>query len=239
MSSNKTIDSFEDKGIQFDDIEYLIEFFSAPLPASINGSPIDTKEDLIRMSGDEGYKEFFMTDKDAVHGTSGGIDYEFSRDEFLRWQLSKLNSATIFQLAAKTNANLAELLDFDEESESDPNYDPEGWLNPYFDDSDNRLKGLQFIERLREQEPERFYEVMINGVLDEHDGLLNHLETEVYDDLNHVRDLYSHWDVPLTIVSKGRFSPYIEPGFCENFLMDEYELGEMYVANNDEGDIDS
>lgn len=237
MSINKTIDGFEDKGIQFDGVEYLIEFFSAPLPTSINDSPIDTKEDLIRMSGDEGYKEFFMTDKDVVHGTSGGVDYEFSRHEFLRWQFSKLTSRTIFQLADKTNANLAEILDFDEESESDPNYHPEGWLNPYFDDPGNRLKGLQFIERLREQVPERFYEVMINAVLDEHDGLLNHLETEVYDDLDHVRDLYSHWDVPLMIVSKGRFFPYIEPDFSDHFMMDAYRLEEMYIANNDEGDI--
>jgi hypothetical protein len=50
--------------------------------------------------------------------------------------------------------------------------------------------------------------------------------------------MYGQWEVPLMIVSKGKFSPYTEADYDSGLMMDDYKLQRMYVRNYDEGDIE-
>ena len=239
------IKDHEKGGISFH-ADYMVEIFNAPLMDNdSNGTNIETAWDLFRMSAHEGFDELFLTNSDVVNGESNGKNLQFSRDDFLRWQLERFSAETLYHLAAKTDAGIAsscntdfepaeKILNYDDEAEKDPDYDPDEWLNENIQDEENKQKGLDLIERLRKQSPDEFYKLIIDGILDEHSGLLTWWETEIEDDLAEVRDAYAHWPVPLVVVSEGDFIPYIDPDNLSNLMMDDMSLNRMYVRNYDE-----
>ncbi len=195
----------------------------------------------------DGFDTLFLTYSDVVRGESEGKQLKFARDDFLRWQLERFSAETLYHLAAKTDARIAsscntdfepaeKLLDFDEECERDPEFDPDEWLNENIQDEDNKQKGLELIKRLRNEKPDEFYKLLIDGILGEHTGLLAWWETEVDDDLGEIREAYAHWPVPLLVVSEGDFYPYIDSENPNNLMMDDMRLNRMYVRNYDEDD---
>lgn len=237
MKKSANLNLLTETGIQFSGIDFLVEIFPAPIPESINDTDIESESDLFRMSAHEGYEELFVPSAESLQGESGGKKHQFSRTDFMRWQLMRFTEETIFQLINKTDCNITQLFDDDAEIEKDPDYAPETWLNPYENDPDNYKKGLSYIARARKEVPDEFYSTLIDSILDPDYGVLEHLETEMSDNLDEVRQMYAEWEVPLMIVSKGSFFPYTEPGYDINLMMDDYKLQRMYVRNYDEGDI--
>ena len=234
MSKKNSIDAFAESGLQFHGIDYVAEIFPAPIPEEINDIQIESEADLFRMSNHEGYEELYIPSSKTVSADSNGKTCEFDRNDFLAWQLSRMSAKTLYQLISKTSADVTEIFDADEEYEKDPDYYPEGWLNPYETEEGNYEKGIELIERFKKESPKKFYKAMTEAILDSDFGILAYLETEIDGNLEEVRSLYSHWDVPLMIVSKGKFHPYIEDS---NLMMDDYKLDCMYVRNQDEGEI--
>lgn len=237
MKKRANLNLLVETGIQFSGIDFLVEVFPAPIPDSIDDTDIESESDLFRMSAHEGYDELFVPSGENLQGESSGTKHLFSRTDFLRWQLVRFSEKTIYQLINKTGCDVTQLLDGDAEYEKDPDYSPETWLSPYEDDADNYDRGLKYIGRLRKEVPEEFYSTLIDSILDPDCGVLEHLETEISDNLDEVRQMYAEWDVPLMIVSKGKFLPYTEADNNSGLMMDDYKLQRMYVRNNDEGDI--
>lgn len=237
MKKSANLNLLADAGIQFSGIDYLVEIFPAPIPQSIEDTEIESESDLFRMSSLEGYDELFVPSAEKLQGESDGKKHQFSRTDFVRWQLMRFSEKTIFQLINKTDCDVTQLLDGDAEYEKDPDYSPETWLNQYEDEPGNYEKGLTYIARLREEVPEVFYYNLIGSILDPNFGVLEHLETEISDNLDEIRQMYAHWTVPLMIVSEGKFFPYTEADFDRRLMMDDYRLKRMYVRNYDEGDI--
>lgn len=232
------IKDHEKNGIMFS-ADYMVEIFNAPLMSDdSNGTDIETAWDLFRMSMHEGFNELFIPHADVIRGESNGEQLNFARNDFLRWQLERFNAETLYHLAAKTDVRIAsnDDEDFEENYEKDPDYDPETWLNENIQDTGNKQKGLMLIEEIRKDKGDAFYKLIIEGILDEHTGLLAWWETEIDDDFAEVRDAYAHWPVPLIVVSEGDFIPYIEPSDMNNLMMDDMRLRRMYVRNYDEDD---
>lgn len=230
------IKNHQNDGISFY-TDYMVEIFNAPLMSDdSNGADIETAWDLFRMSAHEGFDELFLTNSDLVNGESNGKHLQFSRDDFLRWQLERFSAESLYHLAAKTDVHIASSDDddFEEKYEKDPEYNPDEWLNENNSDQENKQKGLNLIEQIRKEKPDEFYQLLIDGILDEHVGLLTWLETEIDDNLAEVREAYAHWPVPLIVVSEGDFAPYIEPDNMSNLMMDDMRLRRMYIRNYDE-----
>ena len=232
----KKIKSLEKNGVQFV-ASHLIEIFPAPLPDSFDENPVRTETDLFRMSIFEGFNELYLNDSDIVYGECQGKGYQFALTDFVRWQLERMEPLTIFYLINKTDASVDNILDFDAEYEKDEDYYPEGWLNAY-ESKEYLVKGLAYIQRLKKEVPDEFYKTLTDAILNEDYGLLNEnwYESELDDNLDEIRKAYSHWDVPLMVVSKGKFLPYIEVENTHNLMMDDYRLNRMYIRNYDEGD---
>ena len=232
----KKIKSLEKNGVQFV-ASHLIEIFPAPLPESFDENPVSSEADLFRMSISEGFNELYLNDSDIVYGECQGKEYQFALTDFVRWQLERMEPLTIFYLINKTDASVDNILDFDTEYEKNEDYYPEGWLNAY-ESKEYLDKGLAYIQRLRKEVPDEFYKTLTDAILNEDYGLLNEnwYESELDDNLDEIRKAYSHWAVPLMVVSKGKFLPYIEVGYTHNLMMDDYKLKRMYIRNYDEGD---
>lgn len=240
MKNSADLNSLAKAGIQFSQVDYLVEVFPAPIPRTIESIDIVSESDLFRMSCHEGYDELFVPSTETLEGETKGEKYEFERIDFIKWQLMRFSEETLFQLINKTDClDVTEILDGDTEWERDPDYDPETWLNGKINDPSNHEKGLKYIARLRKEVPGEFYSTLIDSILDPNFGVLKHLETEISDNLDEVRQMYSKWDVPLMIVSKGRFFPYIDSEYVCNLAMDDLNYERMYVRNYDEGEIES
>ena len=232
----KKIKSLEKKGIVFG-ASHLIEIFPSPLPDSNEDQEITCESDLFRASSNYGFDELYLNDSDIIRGESEGKDHQFTLNDFVQWQLERMQAITIYHLINKTNASVDNILDFDTEYNKDEDYCPDNWLNVY--ESEQYLeKGLAYIERLKLEAPDKFYKALINSILDENYGLLNSnwYESEIDENLDEIRKAYLHWDVPLMVVSTGKFLPYIDAGYNHNLMMDDYNLKRMYIRNYDEGD---
>ena len=232
----RTIEALKGNEILFD-ATHVVEFFSPPLPTSIDTLDIATEADLFRLSHLSGYDEIFISQGKTIEGECAGKRYTFAIEDFLRWQLERVNEDTLWQLINKTDASVTEILDNEAEYERDPDYYPEGWLNVYAKD-EYPGRALAYIKRLREEVPDQFYGVLIESMLDEHYGLLNRdwYEIEIAENLEQVRFSYGAWAVPLMIVSTGKFHPYISTNNGGSLMMDDYDLIHMYVRNYDEGE---
>ena len=237
MKKSANLNLLAEAGIEFSGIDFVVEIFPAPIPESFEDTDIDNESDLFRMSAHVGYDELFIPSAENLQGESEGKKHQFKNTEFLRWQLMRFSENTIFQLINKTDCDVTQLLDGDAEYEKDPDYSPETWLNQYEDEPGNYEKGLKYIARLRQEVPEVFYSKLIESILDPNFGVLEHLETEISENLDEVRQMYAHWAVPLMIVSIGKFFPYTEADYDSRLMMDDYRLKRMYVRNYDEGDV--
>lgn len=229
------INDFLDKCVQFHDVSYVVEIFPSPLPMEIDDREIESADDLFRSSGILGFNELFIPATDEVKAESDGENLVFSRDEFLQWQLQRFNPQTIYYIINKIEVDFSNIFDWDEEYEKNEDYDPDSWLNEY--DNEGFQKGIDFIQRLREEVPEEFYRKLIEAILDEDTGLTSWLETEISEDINEARK-YDDWDVHLALIAVGKFYPYLEANYDINLMMDEYRLDRLYVRNYDEGEID-
>jgi len=233
---NKTIAALKGKEVLFH-ATHVVEFFSAPLPSDIDGDCIDSESDLFRVSHINGFDEIYLLSGKTINGECDGKKCQFAIEDFLRWQLERVNEETLWQLIRKTDAAVTEILDGDAEYEKDPDYNPEGWLN-YYSRDEYPGKAVSYIKRLKAQVPDEFYSALIESMLDDTYGLLNTewYETELEDNLDDVRASYAKWEEPLMIVSVGKFFPYICQDSDHNLMMDDYRLDRMYVRNYDEGD---
>lgn len=232
----QTIAALKGKEIRFH-ATHVIEFFPAPLPEDLDGEEVTSESDLFRASHVNGFDEIFLAEGDTIQGECEGKKYKFAIEEFLRWQLERVNAETLWQLISKTDASVTEILDGDAEYDKDPDYHPEGWLN-YHAREEHPGKGLAYIERLRKEVPDEFYAAVIESMLDETYGVLNSewFENEIDGNLEDIRASYAEWDVPLMIVSVGKFYPYIAADSDHNLMMDDYKLNRMHIRNYDEGD---
>ncbi len=216
---------------------HVVEFFPVPLPDDLDGIAVTTEADLFRASHINGYDELFLAQGPTIEAKCEEKTYQFSIEDFLRWQLERMNEETLFLLIAKAESDVTQILDYDIEYDKDPDYYPEGWLNIYAQD-EYPGKAVAYITRLRQEVPDEFYATLIKSILDDTYGLLNHsfYETEIDENLDDVRASYAEWEEPLMIVSTGRFFPYISADLDHNLMMDDYRLEHMYVRNHDEGD---
>jgi len=237
MKKRGNLEKLSKNGIQFFDVEYLIEIFPAPISEQINDVEIISESDLFRMSPHEGFFELFLPSTETILGESKGKQYEFSRFDFLKWQLSRFNNTTIYYLINKTAFSIFDVVDEDEEYEKNPDFDPDSWLNTVESDEENFNNGILLIERLKKEYSDIFYSTLIDSIIDSEYGVLEFLETEIDENLEEVRSLYSEWNQPIMIVSKGKFLPYIESEFSPHLMMDDFRLQRMFVRNNDEGEI--
>ena len=235
----ETIKDYTGKVIHFS-AEYVIEIFTPPLMSQNRfGKKVVSTCDLFKMSPEGGFDILYYCNANEVNAISGDKNLKISIDDFLRWQLERMNEVTLYHLAAKTDKNhVYDILDEEEEYEKDPDFDPQSWLNENIDDNSNKQKGLELIKRLRTEKPQQFYDQIIQGIKDENTGVITWLETEIDEDainnLETVRELYANWSVPLMVVSRGRFRPYIDPENTTGLGMDDASPLFMYVRNYDE-----
>lgn len=232
----KTIAELKGKEILFL-ATHVVEFFPAPLPNDLDGESVSSKFDLFRTSHAYDYNEIFLADGKTINGECEGKSYQFAIEDFLRWQLERVNVGTLWQLIATTDASVTEILDGDTEYEKDPDYNPEDWLNVYRK-NEHLGQAESYIRRLRQEVAHEFYGALIQSILGDNYGLLNTTwyETEIHENLDDVRSSYAEWNVSLTIVSTGKFLPYICTDNDHNLMMDDYKIYHMYVRNYDEGD---
>lgn len=232
----KSIGSFKGKNILFH-ATHLVEFFPTPLPDDLDGESISSESDLFRTSHFNGWNEVFLTIGKAIDGECEGRKYSFAIEDFLRWQLERVNEETLWQLISKTDASVSDILDSEMELEKDADYNPEEWIN-FYNKDEYPGKGLAFIKRLREEAADDFYGSLIESMLGEYYGLFNTewYETKIDGNLDEVRASYANWDVPLMIISTGKFRPYVSADNDSNLMMDDYDLKHMHVRNYDEGD---
>jgi hypothetical protein len=220
---------------------YLIEIYDAPIISiDSNDQKISTAFDLIRLSHENGYDELYMSNSEIIKGIINAEELNFSRSDFLEWQLKRINSKTLYHFANKIEIRgaLADIFDYDQEVIKNPDYSPEEWLNENISSSENRQLGIGFIDRLRVEKPNEFYKILIDALTDGSTGVLSWLEASVDgdEDINEIRHSYSEWSTPLVIVNEGEFNPYIDPNDTSNIMMDDFYLTRSHVRNYDEGE---
>ena len=220
--------------VTFSGIQYVCEVFKTPIP--FEEYQVSSIPQLCRMStAMNGTDELFLPSADVVDVDFNGEKEQISSNDFVDWQLLKLDGETIYYLINKCEPPFEEFFNDEEEYEKNNEYDPEDWLNEKIEDS--KEEGLTFIERMRKEEPVKFVNILRGAILDEDIGLTKWLETEVFPStFEEGFDKYSDWDVMLMVVSKGDFFPYI----CDasnNLSMDDGHPNRMFIRNYDEGDI--
>jgi len=236
------INKYQGKVIHFA-IDYVIEIFRPPLIThNLSGENVVSAWDLFKMSPEGGFDILYYSNKNEIDAICEGENLKFAIDDFLRYQLEKMNEETLYHLAAKTDKNHVDhILNMDEEYENDPDFDPYSWLDENIDDESNKQKGLELIKRLRIERPEEFYKQLIQGIKDNNIGVIKWLETEIDEDdgndLAKVRELYANWPVPLMVVSEGYFRPYIDPENTTVLSMEDASLKRMFIRNYDEDDL--
>ena len=239
MKLANRLEVYVDSGVRFDPVEYVVEIFPSPIPEEISDLPMNTDTDLIWMSSHLGFDELHVPAREQITGYVRDRAMTFTRHEFLVWQLSRMNTRTLYYLISKTDTDLLDLLDEEAEYEKDPSYDPSSWLHPHGISEDALAKGFALVDRLRSEQFTNFYDRLAVQVVDENSGVLNWLESEVCDDLEMVRHLYHDWKVPLMMVSEGTFQTYIDPEDPGCLMREGYRLLSMHVRNYDEGEIDA
>ena len=232
------IDKFKNTNIQFSKISYLAEFYPYNLTDTLVKNNIYKDTDLINKSKVYGYDPLFIPE---FHITDLYVEceniktkekFKVLKKKFLRWQLERINVKTIFHIISKTEANFENIFNLDKEISKDRNYNPVEWLNAY--DKSTLNLGLSFIKRLRKEVPEKFYEILIESILDDETGLHKWLESDISNNFSLINK-YKNWDTEICILSIGHFYPILfsrENSFTYN-LRDHTGI-KMYVRNYDE-----
>lgn len=229
------LDYFEN--VIFESVPTLVEIFPVPIPTiGIHGEKVKSADDLLMLSGHFGFCELFVPDRQSISFEHNGRKDKCSQFEYISWQLMRMTPQTLYWISNKTEANLENIFDLDAEYDADNSYDPSSWMHASDTTSEDYKKGLVFLIRLRKERAQEVMESLVEAVCDSSTGVTSWLETEIKDDVESVSKLYSHWDVPIMIISNGSFNTYIEPdgnGFCR----EQWHLGSMFVRNYDEGDV--
>ena len=232
------IDKFKNTNIQFSKIFYLAEFYPYNLTDTLVKNNIYKDTDLINKSKVYGYDPLFIPE---FHITDLYVEceniktkekFKVLKKKFLRWQLERINVKTIFHIISKTEANFENIFNLDKEISKDRNYNPVEWLNAY--DKSTLNLGLSFIKRLRKEVPEKFYEILIESILDDETGLHKWLESDISNNFSLINK-YKNWDTEICILSIGHFYPILysrEKRFTYD-LKDHTGI-KMYVRNYDE-----
>lgn len=238
MKFKNKLDDYAESGIYFYKIDYVAEMFPVPLPDfDESGEDINTFDDILLTSFQFGFDEIFIPRDEEITGFVGEEEIIISRRDFLAWQIIRASAETIYQLINKTEAYLLEILDDDEEREKNKDYHPESWLSSCDSSDDEYAKGLEYINRLRNDRPEELVERLVESILDENSGILSWLETEIeiHENLDNIREIYAEWPVPLMIVSRGYFDVYIEQGTDTGLMREGWRVFQVMVRNYDEG----
>ncbi|MDB2390535.1 hypothetical protein N9X12_04890 [Alphaproteobacteria bacterium] len=224
-----------ERGIEFDYISNVFEIFSPPLNKKVDfeGSilEIDDAENLFRTSVYSGLNELYLPSQELVKATSGKKRLQFSRRDFIRCQLELFSAETVYYIFNKVDFSVDGFIDEDYEYNRNNEYNPDIWLSEYSHES--KEEGLAFIERIRKEYSNDFYETLIDHILDDNFGLLTHEETDLVEDFSQSSN-YDGWDVKLGLIFKGKFYPYIEPGCGAYFAMDDFKINRIWVRNYDE-----
>jgi len=232
----KTLSLSNAKTFRIFAVSNIFEIYPSPILQSLKKLEfkISAPDDLLRSSLSFGFKPLFVHDEDQIQAEVNGKEGTVSNVDFVNWQLRKMTSAMLYELINKVEPRLSELFDFDEEYDRDEDYAPDEWLNGY--NQNEKHKGIDFIDRLRNEKSDEFFQELVRSILHEHYGVLNWLETRVDEKMKALKK-YKAWDQPLAIVWEGLFFPYLEDDLS-TLAMDEYRLSGMYVRNYDEGDIE-
>lgn len=220
---------------------FMVEIFEAPLPALIESEmgpiQVDDEQDLFRMSNHYGFDELFIDDSDSLKAQCGDHIYQVAMSDFLRWQLERMNAYTLLHLIDKTEADVLSISGVEELMGKETSSSPYELLDVY-NFHRHAKESLSCVNQMRNKAPDAFYSLLIDSLIDESTGILNRdwLEFEINDDLPDARQAYKDWDVPLMLVYKGCFSPYIAPENNNNLMMDDWALKRVYVRNYDEGE---
>ena len=217
-------------------VSHIFEIYPSPILKNLKELEfkVSSPDDLLRSSFEFGFNPLFVHDEAQIKAEVDGAEGAVSTEDFVNWQLRKMSSDTLYELINKVTPNLSEIFDFDEEYDRDENYAPDEWLNGF--NREEKGNGIKFIDRLRHEKSDEFYQELVRSILSESTGVLQWLETRVDDKLKALKK-YNAWDQPLAIVSNGSFFPYLEDQFS-TLLMEEYRLNSTYVRNYDEGDIE-
>ena len=153
------IADYENDGIQFGRVTTVFEIFSSPLPSHIDMDgvlqDVEDANDLFRASIHFGFDELYLPDRETVAAKSGDKDLEFSTVDFVRWQLVRMNSETIYYLINKIDFSVDGFMDAAEEYDRDETYDLDSWLSEY--DEDTKSHGVSLTDRMRHDKADGFY----------------------------------------------------------------------------------
>jgi hypothetical protein len=229
------IKTIVDSAISFR-VTHVIELFPAPLPTSTDELSLDTGMDIFDQSPKFGFDELYLVAGKTVQGESQGQHCTVPIEKFLRWQLERMSPKTLWHLVDKVQAHVIGILDFYSECERDPDYSPEDWLDVYEEDQFPG-KGVEYIERLVNEQPQQFFDILTDAILDDSYGLLNKewYETEIKKDLTFAREIYEEWQAPLMVVSMGDFLVTLEPSNDRKLVLDQLKITRMFIRNCEEG----
>ena len=74
---------------------------------------VEDANDLFRASIHFGFDKLYLPDRKTVAAKSGVKDLEFSYIDFVRWQLERMNSETIYYLINKIDFSVDGFMDAD------------------------------------------------------------------------------------------------------------------------------
>ncbi|MBT3602858.1 MAG: hypothetical protein HN521_07310, partial [Candidatus Latescibacteria bacterium] len=193
----------------FHGVDLVFELFSAPIPEEINGTKIKESYDLFQMSRHQmGGLLFFFPTEDTVEVDCDGIEEIVRRDDFIDYQLLTLPTSDLYYLLDKIDFDGEAFFDIEIENEKDEYYDPITWLSPI--ETSSKEQGIEFIERMRTEDPDRFCGAVREGMYCEYNGVTRWWETTIGDNFRERVSRYSDWDVPIMIVWQGKFTVYFD-----------------------------
>jgi len=222
-----------DATVTFSGINFVCEVFKTPIDTDT--FDVESVDDLFRLSTphNDTY-EVYIPGGETVTVKYDDTAESVSAKDFIDWQLINLDTETLYYFINKCEAisSFENFYDMDEEIEKDEDYDPADWLwenNEY-----HKEKAMEFIDRMKNDDPGRFAEVLRKNILDENYGLLQCMETTIEDDsIQNTLKEYSKWPVMLMVVTVGNFEPYIEFN-SDNLSLDDYSIDSMHIRNYDE-----
>ena len=68
MKNSADLNSLAKSGIQFSQVDYLVEIFPAPIPENIDSIDIVSESDLFGMFDHAGYNELFVPSAETLEG---------------------------------------------------------------------------------------------------------------------------------------------------------------------------
>ena len=189
-------------------------------------------------------------------------DKIISGKEFLKFQLQKINIETLIQLPTRVDFSFSDDLITNLLKQTlDPSTPLDEWGYPvdeskypywlnytdnlfnihkpekreFFQEYEDNLKiGKKFLKEFRLSQTNLLLDPLVDAVLDPDWGIFNHWETKI-DKLNEVRQSYANWNCPLMIMYSGKMWPQYTKTGWPNFNSPAFNIYDVHVRNNDEG----